>query len=39
MIKGKSVYLRALTEEDMTSIYRACQDEEMVCQHFFEQKL
>lgn len=30
MNKGKSVYLRALTEEDMTSIYRACQDEEII---------
>lgn len=30
MNKGKSVYLRALTEEDMISIYRACQDEEII---------
>lgn len=30
MMKGKSVYLRTLTEEDMTSVYRACQDKEIL---------
>jgi len=30
MIKGKSVYLRSIKDEDMESIYKSCQDEEFL---------
>jgi len=30
MIKGKSVYLRSIKDEDIESIYKSCQDEEFL---------
>ncbi|QXE03044.1 GNAT family N-acetyltransferase [Terribacillus sp. DMT04] len=30
MIKGKSVYLRPIKDEDLESIYKSCQDEEFL---------
>jgi RimJ/RimL family protein N-acetyltransferase len=30
MIKGKSVYLRSIKDEDLESIYKSCQDEEFL---------